>query len=99
MSSLCSQFLAFLLTLRLLVAMVQNYICGVIHPRCQVLDRAFAELIHPEHVVVDVGDAVDVVLKDVDTEGLTELCGEDTLWRWGRSTCGDESRAATLNCS
>lgn len=74
--------LAFPLTLRLLVAMVQNYICGVIHPSGQVLDRPFAELIHPEHVVVDVGDAVDVVFKDVDAEGLMELCGwdgEDTL--------------------
>lgn len=71
------------LTLGLLVAMVQNYICGVIHSSCQVLSWAFAELIHPEHVVVDVGDAVDVVFKNVDTEGLMELCGspERTCYR------------------
>lgn len=63
--------------------MVQNYICGVIHPGCQVLDRAFAEFIHPEHVVVDVGDAVDVVFEDVDTEGLMELCGSAERVRYG----------------
>lgn len=75
----------FPLTLRLLVAVVQNDIGGVVHPRGQVLDGASAELIHPEDVVVDVGDAVDVVLEDVDAEGLVELCGwtERARYRWG----------------
>lgn len=62
------------LTLRLLVAVVQNYVRGVVHSSCQVLDGAFAKLIDSEDVVVDVGDAVDVVLKDVYAEGLMELC-------------------------
>lgn len=73
----------FLLTLRLLVAVVQNYICGVVHSSCQVLNRAFAKLIHSEDVVVDVGDAVDVVLKDIDAEGVMEHCAETE-----RTCCG-----------
>lgn len=85
-----AQRVAFLLTLRLLVAVVQNYICGVVHPSCQVLDRAFAELVHPEHVVVDVGDAVDVVFKDVDAEGLMELCGLTERTRYGGGGEGED---------
>lgn len=102
---LSAQHLEFLLTLRLLVAMVQNYICGVIHPSRQVLDRALAKLIHPEHIVVDVGDAIDVVFKDIDTEGLMELCGltERTGYRGGglgiEGICWGGRSAAILNCS
>lgn len=59
--------------LRLLVAVVQSYICGVVHSSCQVLNGAFAKLIHSEDVVVNVGDAVNVVLKDIDAEGMVEL--------------------------
>lgn len=58
--------------LRLLVAVVQSYICGVVHSSCQVLNGAFAKLIHSEDVVVAVGDAIDVVLKDIDAEGVME---------------------------
>lgn len=67
-------FVCFLLTLRLLVAMVQNYIRGMVHSNCQVLNRAFTKLIHSEDVVVDVGNAIDVVFKDIDAEGVMELC-------------------------
>lgn len=56
--------------------MVQNYICGMVHPSCQVLNGAFAKLIHSEDVVVDVGDSINVVLKDIDAEGVIELCVE-----------------------
>lgn len=65
--------------------MVQNYIGGMIHPCGQVLSWAFPELVHPEHVVVDVGDAVDVVFKHIDAEGLVELWGssERTRYREG----------------
>lgn len=54
--------------------MVQNYISGVVHSSCQVLNRAFAKLIYSEDIVVDIGDAIDVVFKDVDAEGVMELC-------------------------
>lgn len=73
-SSQSSSFVCLLLTLRLLVAMVQNYISGVVHSSGQVLNRAFSKLIYSENVVVDVGDAIDVVFKDIDAEGVMELC-------------------------
>lgn len=78
-SSVC-----FLLTLRLLVAVVQNYICGVVHSSCQVLNGTFAKLIYSEDVVVDVGDTIDIVLKDIDAEGVMEVCVE-TGWACYRS--------------
>lgn len=53
--------------------MMQDDVCGVVHSDGQVLDGAFAELVHSEDVVVDVCDAVDVVLEDVDAEGMTQL--------------------------
>lgn len=53
--------------------MIQGDICGVIYSGCQVLDGAFAKFVHPEDVIVDVGDAIDVVLKHIDAEGLMEL--------------------------
>lgn len=56
--------------------MVQNHISGMVHSSGQVLNRAFAKLIYSENVVVDVGDAVDVVFKDVDAEGVMELCAK-----------------------
>lgn len=61
------------LTLRLLVAMLQDDVCGVVHSDGQVLDGAFAKLVHSEDVVVHVCDAVDVVLEDVNAEGVTQL--------------------------
>lgn len=52
---------------------MQDDVGGVVHAHRQVLDGAFAKLVHSEDVVVDVGDAVDVVLEDVDAEGVTQL--------------------------
>ena len=63
------------LTLRLLVAVVQHDVGGVVHARGQILHGPLAELVHPEDKVVDVGDAVDVVLEDVYAEGEVEVCG------------------------
>lgn len=56
--------------------MVQDYIRGVVHSSRQVLNGAFAELIHPEDVVVDVRDAINEVLEDVNAEGLMDPCAE-----------------------
>lgn len=53
--------------------MMQDDVGGVVHSNCQVLDGAFAKLVHSEDVVVDVCHAVDVVLEDVDAEGVTQL--------------------------
>lgn len=70
----CPLFFPPPLTLRLFVTVIQGYIRGVVYSSCQVLNGAFAKLIHSEDVVVDVRDPVDVVLKHVDAEGLMELC-------------------------
>lgn len=56
--------------------MVQNYICGMVHSSCQILNGTFAKFIHSEDIVVDVGDTVDIVLKHVNAEGLMEVCVE-----------------------
>lgn len=92
-----------LLTLRLLVAMVQNYVGGMIHPGGQVLSWASPELVHPEHVVVDVGDAVDVVFKHIDAEGLMELWGSSERTRYreeAEELLGwEKGGVETLNCS
>lgn len=61
------------LTLWLFVAVVEHNVCGVVHSCGQVLHEAFAILVDPEHKVVDVGDAIDVVLKHVNTERVVEL--------------------------
>lgn len=53
--------------------MVQDNVSGVVHSDGQVLNWTFAEFVHSEDVVVDVRDAVDVVLEDVDAEGVTQL--------------------------
>lgn len=66
----------FLLTLWLFVAVVQNYICGVVHSSCHILNGTFAKFIHSEDIVIDVGDTVDIVLKHVNAEGLMEFCAE-----------------------
>lgn len=61
------------LTLRLLVAVVEDDVSGVVDASGEVLHGAFAELVDPEDDVVDVSDAVDVVLKDVDAERMEEV--------------------------
>lgn len=58
--------------------MVQDDVCGVVHSDGQVLDGAVAKLVHSENVVVHVRDAIDVVLEDVDAEGVTQLWATTT---------------------
>ena len=62
------------LTLRLLVAMVQRDVCGVVHAGGQVLCGAFAKLVDAEDDVINVGHAVNVVLKHIDAERMVEHC-------------------------
>ena len=71
--SLCFGVLPQVLTLWLFVAVVQHNVSGVVHASGQILHGAFAKLVDPKHKVVDVGDAVDVVLKHVYAEGVVEL--------------------------
>lgn len=53
--------------------MVEDDVSGVVDASGEVLHGAFAELVDPEDDVVDVSDAVDVVLKDVDAERMEEV--------------------------
>lgn len=65
------------LTLGLLVAVVEDDVGGVVDASGEVLHGAFAELVDPEDDVVDVGDPVYVVLKDVDAERMEEVCEQE----------------------
>lgn len=59
------------LTFRLLVLMVQDHIRGVAQATCQVDQRAVSKLMDLEDTIIDVGDAIDVILEDINTEGVT----------------------------
>lgn len=61
------------LTLWLFVAVVEHDISGVVDASCEVFHCTLAEFVNTEYVVVDVGDAVDVILKDVDAEWVKQL--------------------------
>lgn len=61
------------LTLRLFVAVVEHYVCGVVDASGQVLNGALAKLVDPEHHIVDIGDPIYVVLKDVYAERMEEV--------------------------
>lgn len=71
--------------------MVQDDVSGVVHSDGQVLDGTFAELVHSEDVVVHVRDAVDVVLEDIDAEGVTQL------WVKSRVTVKDQLVTVSVN--
>ena len=58
------------LTLWLLVAVVQHYVCCVVDACGQILHGALPKFVDPEDNVVDVGDTIDVVLEDVDAEWM-----------------------------
>lgn len=61
------------LTLGLFIAVVEHDVSGVVDACGQVLHCASAEFVDAEHEVVDVGDAIDVVLKDIDTERVEQI--------------------------
>lgn len=54
---------------------VQDHIRGVAQAPRQVDQRAMSKLMDLEDTIIDVGDAIDVILKDIDAEGVTEACG------------------------
>lgn len=55
----------------------------MVHSSCQVLNGAFAKFIHSEDVVVNVGDAIDVVFKHINAEGVMEFYGETEKTSYG----------------
>lgn len=58
-------------TFRLLVLMVQDHIGGMAQAPSQVNQGAVSKLVDLEDTVVDVSDAVDVVLEHINAEGVT----------------------------
>lgn len=69
----CDVTLYLTLTLRLFVAMVEDYVCGVVDACGKILHGALAKLVDTEDVVVDICDPVDVVLEDVYAERMEEV--------------------------
>lgn len=58
-------------TFRLFVLMVQDHIRGMAQAPCQVDQRTVSEFMNLEHTIIDVGDTIDVILKDINAEGMT----------------------------
>lgn len=71
-------------TLWLLVLVVEHNIGGVVEARGQAGDSLVPKLVDLEDAVVDVGDAVDVVLKDVDAKRMAQPWGSEEGTRAGR---------------
>lgn len=65
-----------LLTIWLLVLVVEYNVGGMVEPSCQVGDRTVAKFVDPEDSVVDVGNTVDVVFKNVNAERVAETWGK-----------------------
>ena len=53
---------------------VQDHIGGMAQAPSQVDQGAVPELM--EDTIIDVGDAIDVILKDINAEGVTQSWGE-----------------------
>lgn len=58
-------------TFRLLVLVVQDHVRGMAQAPCQVDQGAVSKLMDLEDAIIDVGDTIDVILKDIDAEGVT----------------------------
>jgi len=78
-------------TLRLLVLVVEHDVSGMVEARCQVGDSLVPKLVDLEDAVVDVGDTVDVVLKDVNAERMAQP--------WGSKAGGRAGRGSMAGCS
>lgn len=55
--------------------MIEYHVSGMVEPSREVGDGPIAKLVDLENAVVDVGDAVNVVLKNVNAEGVAESWG------------------------
>lgn len=51
---------------------VQDHIGGVAQAPSQVDQGAVSELMDLEDTIIDVGDAIDVILEDINAEGVTQ---------------------------
>lgn len=55
---------------------VQDHVGGVAQAPGQVDQGAVSELMDLEDTIIDVGDAIDVILEDINAEGVTQAWGE-----------------------
>lgn len=62
------------LTLRLFVAVMEGYVSGVVDASGQILCLAFTKLVNSEDNVIGVGNPINVILKDINAEGVEEIC-------------------------
>lgn len=75
------------LTLWLLVTVVQDYVCGMVDACGEILHWAFTKLIDPEDNVIDICDAIYVVLKDIYAEWVKQVWrGDETEIRQKANT-------------
>lgn len=65
------------LTLRLLVAVIEGYVSGVVDASGQILRLAYTKLVNPEDNVIGVGNPINVILKDINAEGVEEICKKE----------------------
>lgn len=64
------------LTLWLLVTVVKDYVSSMVDACGEILHGAFAKLVDPEDNVIDIGDPIYVVLKDIYAEWMEQV------WKW-----------------
>lgn len=50
---------------------VQDHVRSMAQAPCQVDQGAVSKLMDLEDAIIDVGDTIDVILKDIDAEGVT----------------------------
>lgn len=50
---------------------VQDHVRGVAQAPCQVDQGAVSKLMDLEDTIINVGNAIDVILKDINAEGVT----------------------------
>jgi len=65
------------LTLRLFVAVIEGYVSGVVDASGQILRLAYTKLVNPEDNVIGVGNPINVILKDINAEGVEEICKKE----------------------
>ncbi len=53
--------------------MVEDYVGCMVNASGEILHGAFAKLVDPEDNVIDVGDPIYVVLKDIYTEWMEQV--------------------------
>lgn len=65
------------LTLRLFVAVIEGYVSGVVDASGQILRLAYTKLVNPEDNIIGVGNPINVILKDINAEGVEEICKKE----------------------